>query len=108
MTDQMQTSNTRGCFSCCIGRRVVGVLFDALPLGRRDLAAGNKTLVFEDGYGLTIATRGSYWTESKSDIAQAIDRKKAELDQTSAELKDVLELAGRYPRGKVARCKHVG
>lgn len=89
-----QTSNTRDCFSCCIGRRVVGVLFDALPLSRRDLASGNKTLIFEDGYGLTISSSGSYWTETKDEIAQAIRRKRDELDQRSTEIEQVLALAG--------------
>jgi hypothetical protein len=88
------TANTDECFSICIGRRVIGVLFDALPVNRRDIAAGTKTLVFEDGYGLTISSAGSFWTEDKDEIARAIRYKREELSKTSAEIEGVLALAG--------------
>ena len=88
------TSNTHECFSICVGRKVVGVLFDALPLSRRDLATGNKTLVFEDGYGLTISSSGSDWTETRDDVAAAIRRKRDDLGRNQREIEQVLSLAG--------------
>lgn len=93
-THQGIASNTRDCFSTFIGCKVVGVLFDALPLTDRSLAAGNKTLVFDDGHGLTISSNGSYWTESPETIKRAIDQKKKELARTQDELSGVLQLAG--------------
>lgn len=88
------TANTEECFRLCVGRKVIGVLFSALPLSRRDLASGNKTLIFEDGYGLTISSSGSYWTETKDDIQQAVERKRAELGRTEREIREVLALGG--------------
>ena len=87
-------SNTRECFIDCIGLKVSGVLFDALPLSRRDLRAGKRTLLFEDGTGLSISANGSFWRESKNDIFGAIREKEAELASASNEHRAVLELAG--------------
>lgn len=87
------TSNTPECFSICIGRKVIGVLFDALPLSGSQ-AAGTRTLVFEDGYGLTISSKGSFWTETRDDIAAAIRHKRDELGRTRSEIEQVLALAG--------------
>jgi hypothetical protein len=64
------TSNTFECFRDVIGLKVVGVLKDAMPPSRRDLAAGTKTLVFEDGTGLTFAPNGSVL--ERPVIAQAL------------------------------------
>lgn len=90
----MPASNTNDCFSEFIGQRVVGTLFGALPPSRRDIACGTKTLVFEDGRGLTISERGSFWIDSAEDVKRAIDIKKRELDKTKQEIKGVLGLAG--------------
>ena len=91
------TSNTDECFSICVGRRVVGVLFGALPLSNAAIARGTRTLVFEDGYGLTISNKGTYWTETKDDVARAIARKRDELGRTQRELEQVLQLADSCP-----------
>lgn len=90
----MAASNTRECFSECIGRKVVGVLFNALPTGWQDIANGTKTLVFDDGRGLTISSTGTFWQESADDINQAVRVQRAELEARKRELADVLALAG--------------
>ncbi len=86
-------SNNNGCFTTFIGCRVVGVLKNALPLGRADLACGNRTLVFECGWGLTIANNGSCWIESPSEIESAANKVADHLKETIAALKGVLQLA---------------
>jgi hypothetical protein len=88
------TSNTRECFRTFIGQRLIGLLFNALPLGHRDLAAGTKTLVFEDGRGLTIGGNGSYWVDSADEIQRAVDERRQELNMTRGEIAEVLALAG--------------
>lgn len=93
-TAMKQTSNARDCFSECVGHKVVGVLFDALPVGRRDLSGGTKTLVFENGQGLTISARGFYWIESAEEVRRAVRSKRAELDRVQGEIEGVLALAG--------------
>jgi hypothetical protein len=90
----MTASNTFDCFRECVGKRVVGVLRDAMPPCRRDIAAGTKTLVFDDGTGLTIASNGSYWTERKDEIDRAIRIRREELEANHRDIQDVLDLAG--------------
>ena len=90
----MAASNTRECFSECVGRRIIGVLFHALPVGRRDLAAGTKTLVFDDGTGLTFTGNGAYWQEPADEIARAVAERRRALDAAKNEIADVLALAG--------------
>lgn len=87
-------ANTRACFSEFVGQRVIGVLFDALPQSRKDIAGGTKTLIFEDGRGLTIAANGSYWIDSADDVGRAVRATARELDVTAAQLRDALALAG--------------
>jgi hypothetical protein len=88
-------ANTRECFSVCVGRQVVGVLFNACPPSRPDLAVGTKTLVFDNGCGLTVAENGTFWIESVETINLAVDQRKAYLKTATAELEGVLALAGR-------------
>lgn len=90
----MSAANTRECFSEFIGRSVVGVLSDALPPHDHRLAAGNKTLVFDDGRGLTISRNGAHWIENKASIDSAIEAKRRELQRVQGELADALKLAG--------------
>jgi hypothetical protein len=90
----MCASNTRDCFRAFVGQKVIGLLFNALPVNRRELAAGNKTLVFDDGRGLTIAANGSFWIDSADDVQRAIVIARNALHATQAELADVLALAG--------------
>lgn len=87
-------SNTKDCFRACVGLKCVGVLFDALPNSNRGLAAGTKTLVFEGGWGLTISSNGSFWTESVEEVHRAVERKREELKSVSRDLQDVIDLAG--------------
>lgn len=53
-------SNTRDCYREFVGQRLIGLVFDALPVRRRDIARGTVTMIFEDGRGLTIGSNGSY------------------------------------------------
>lgn len=95
----MAASNTRQCFTECIGKSIKGVLFDALPVGRADLQSGNVTLVFDDGTGLTMGkgSAGDYpvwWLESIGEIARAISIERGNLENMQARLKDVISMAG--------------
>lgn len=90
----MVASNTKDCFRHCVGKRVTGVLFDALPVNCRDLSVGNKTLIFEDGTALTISSNGSFWVELPSDVRQAIEVRQGELEAVQTEIMDVLIAAG--------------
>jgi len=90
------SSNSKDCFREFIGQRVKGVLFDAMPPNPTSNAgnAGSKTLIFEDGRGLTISSTGTFWVESKKNIDMAIIYKSNELTNLTNDLKDVLKLAG--------------
>lgn len=90
----MPAANTKECFSEFIGQKVVGVLFDAVPVSRMDLAIGNKTLIFEDGRGLTISSKGTYWIETAEDIAAAARKTARHLRDVEKHLAGVLDLAG--------------
>ncbi len=85
------TSNTRGCFSGCIGRKIIGVLFNI----HRSLESGTKTFVFDDGTGFTVSDNGSFWREHADDIRHAIIPLQQRLKETSEEIKSVLQLAGQ-------------
>lgn len=87
-------SNTKDCFRECVGMRVKGVLFDALPNSSQHLASGTKTIVFEDGTGLTIASNGSFWREGSEEVGRAIKSKRSELEANKRDIKDVLIAAG--------------
>ena len=93
----MAASNTKECIRECIGRTIIGVLFDACPPHRKDLSAGTKTFVFDDGTGLTFAMNGSFWQVSTDEITRAVRMRRAELDRVVADLKDVLAMAGQTP-----------
>lgn len=90
----MPAANTRECFNEFIGQRLVGMLFDALPLNRPDLSSGNRSMVFEDGRALTLADNGSYWIDTADEVQRAIRAKQKQLDATAREIADVLKLAG--------------
>lgn len=90
----MATANTREAVRELIGKKIVGVLFDALPLNRADLRSGNKTLVFEDGTGFTFNTNGAYWNENAEDVKRAVQAVEKSLSDTQRELRGVRKLAG--------------
>ena len=90
----MASSNTKECFRESIGRTIVGVLFNALPFGRYDLAQGTTTMVFDDGSGLTVASNGSFWQESRDVVERAVASQRGELERAKADLEDVLRVAG--------------
>lgn len=87
----MIAANTRDCFSEFIGQKVVGVIFDALP---RTSFISTKTLIFEDGRGLTTASNGSYWIDSAFDVSRAVQIVRDELAAAEKRLRGVLNLAG--------------
>jgi hypothetical protein len=86
-------SNTPACFEEFIGQKVIGCLFDALPVRGRE-AAGSKTLIFEDGRGLTISSTGSYWIERVEDVRSAVTAAQRRLARTKRQIEGVLDLAG--------------
>lgn len=90
----MPASNTPACFEEFINQKMVGVLYDALPVNRRDLAAGTKTLIFEDGRGLTITSSGAYWIDAAEEVNRAIVQLHEELQRTKARIANVLKVAG--------------
>lgn len=95
MTRPNPTANTRDCFSEWIGNYVTGVIFDALPLQRPDLAIGSKALIFDDGRALVIHGNGSFYVAGRLDVEAAVQRKVQELERASGELAEVLRLAGQ-------------
>ena len=56
--------------------------------------SGTKTLVFDDGSGLTVSNNGSFWREHPKEIKRAVEFKKAELLTIEAEILEVLEVSG--------------
>lgn len=90
----MVASNTKDCFRECVGKKVVGVLFGALPVGDADIDSRTKTLVLDDGRGLTISSNGSFWIDSADDVRRAVKKKRDELNATEGEIAEVLALAG--------------
>ena len=91
----MSAANTQDCIRDLIGKTVVGVLFDALPVNHQDLAVGTKTIVFDDGMGFTFNSRGAFWRETAKDITRAVGLKEQELRSIEADIKDVLTVAGK-------------
>lgn len=94
----MTASNTRECFKDCIGKKVVGVLFDALPWDRDELSKGSKTLLFDDGTALTIAANGTFWIDLPGEVRRAISKRLIMLDDIKKEISEVLSAAGALPR----------
>lgn len=93
----MTASNTRECFREFIGQSLKGMIFNVLPLRRCDLSKGTKTMIFEDGRGLTIAGNGSYWIDSKADVDAAIEELLFEFKRNQADLAGILAIAGVKP-----------
>jgi hypothetical protein len=87
------SSNTNDCFSEFIGQKVVGVLFDALPPLIRRGEYSTRTLIFEDGRGLTIASNGSFWIDNAEAVARAVKRTRRHLEATQNQLAGVVALA---------------
>lgn len=90
----MTVSNTVECMRAVVGKKVIGVLVEAFPLGRRDLASGTKTFVFDDGTAFTFSTKGTFWTESKEDVKRAVENLKENVRRLQVEESGLLELAG--------------
>lgn len=90
----MPAGNTREAFADFIGKKCIGVLFGALPLTNPGIARRCKTLVFEDGRGLTFSDNGSFWIEDAADVKAAVRAKENELRRVGSEIESVLALAG--------------
>lgn len=67
--------NDRNCFDLCVGKRVIGVLFNALPASDYLRAYGTSTLVFDDGSGLTVNRQGDFWIDDRNEVGKAIAAK---------------------------------
>ena len=83
---RMPASNTFDCFREFIGQKVLGVF--------QNPKSGEKTLVFEDGRGLTFSGQSTYWVTSAGDITLAVFHMRKDLEKLSKDLKDVIKLAG--------------
>lgn len=90
----MPASNTHELIRSLIGEKIVGVLFDALPVGRADLQQGTWTLIFEGGTGITVNSAGAFWGESADEITRAVRCAERELRNTEKQLRGVLDVAG--------------
>lgn len=90
----MTTANTKDCLRECVGRTVRGVLFDAFPPGRPDLASGTKALILDDGRAIVFADNGAFWMETRADVERAVARAREALQLVQADLADVLTAAG--------------
>lgn len=86
----MAASNTTECMKECVGRRIVGVLFDV----GRSAEYPSKTFIFEDGTGFSFASNGSFWQEPSDKIATAINRHLNELRALEATKREILAAAG--------------
>ena len=91
-------SNTKDCFREFVGKKLIGLLFDTAPLGHADLAGDTKTMIFDDGRGLTIANNGSFWIESAEEVGRAVGLRKTELQLIANELAEVISLSGLETR----------
>lgn len=78
-------SNTKDCFRYCVGKTVRGVLFSG---------NGDKTLILDDGTGLTINSHGAYWITSKGNVDIAIRDRLATLEQNKRDIEEALQAAG--------------
>ena len=87
-------SNTPECFEEFTGQKLKGVLFGRLPRTAHDIAVHCKTLVFEDGRGLTINDNGSYWIEKKEDVAWAVENLRKEAERHQRTVEECIRLAG--------------
>jgi hypothetical protein len=85
--EKRPASNTKDAFRYAIGRTVVGVLFDGLP-------TCTKTLVFDDGTGLTLSSSGAFWTESAEDVQRAIGLVRERLEDAQQQYDAILRTAG--------------
>ena len=90
----MPASNTRDCFREFVGQKLVGLMFDAMPMSRADLKAGNAHLIFEDGRALTLSNNGSYWIDSADDVIRALEANKRRLEQLQRETSEVIVASG--------------
>lgn len=82
-------SNTKAAYEECIGLTVKGVIYWARPEGRQA-----RTLIFEDGTGLTCLSSGSYWREKAETVDRLIADRRRELEVATHDLEGVLSAAG--------------
>ncbi len=80
-------SNTEDCWREFIGQRLKGLVINP----------ESRTLVFEDGRGLTVHHAGSYWITPVLDVTRAIEERRQHLRRIERDLQDVLLLAGEPP-----------
>ena len=89
--------NTPDCFMKLFGKKLTGVVFNALPhgeAGRNDRVKGTKTLLFENGEGITVYNGGFYRWESSYNISVAIKQRVQELRAAEFKIMDEIGLMG--------------
>jgi hypothetical protein len=89
----MATANTLECIEEFKGQALRGVLTG----NRKNAITGvtsTKTLIFEDGRGLTFSSNGSYWTESAEEIAERVKKIVGELERAGESARRTLEAIG--------------
>ena len=94
----MSAANTAECILQFRGKKLVGVLFYALPSTNADIAGRTITLVFDDGTGLSFSgvdSRPSFWAERREDVESGTNRLIAQLEASGAKIRELLELRGK-------------
>lgn len=94
MSREAVAANTDACLKALIGHQVIGVLVGQLPISRADIARKCRTFVLDDGRGFTFSSEGSFWLEPADEVYRAVQKKRAELIETSKTLEALLEMAG--------------
>ena len=74
-------ANTAACFTTFLGQRLLGVL--EVPIHSR--ASAHKTLVFEDGRGLSLGAN-AFWVDPPSVVREEIAAQLAQVEKTTHDL----------------------
>lgn len=87
----MAASNTEECLLELRGRTIVGVLMNAT---HATTSQSTRTLLLDDGTGITWNERGAFWRESANDVKRVLDARIKELEKTQDALSRMPEHAG--------------
>jgi hypothetical protein len=90
----MAASNTDDCFREFFGLKLVGLIGDVWPLRSQSENTTYKTLIFEDGRGITLSSNGSWWVASKEDVSKAVGTLRNILEKQKKDIEEVAKLAG--------------
>ena len=81
-----------------IGKKVVGVIVGAFPVGQP--STDNNTFILDDGTAFTFKSNAAFWVESKRDVKMALTSHRIKLERLAAAEKEILRMAGQI--GEVA------